>query len=268
MNPIKLRLWHEQISLEDAFLQLIREGVEQPVLKELAKRILYQRNFQEYKLDVIEQKQIDALRDLFCQKLKLDTEEALQKWLKAQRQTEATLMKSLIYAEQISRLKNVVVTSESVKELFIQRKGKMDAIVFGLLRLESGALARELYYRLCDDNHDFGELAREYSKGPEAIHGGVVGPKPINELNPELRKYLQKLQPGEVSEPFTLDEKQYIIAKVLRLDNSQLTPQLEVTLRDELFEQWTERQLSLADIAVEDVEALRNSLSPAEAGHV
>lgn len=248
MQSITLRLWSEEITLEDAFLQLLEAGVEHGVLKELGKRLLYLRNFEDLQLAIADEEARNAILQDFYTKMKLDNADKQAAWLKKNQITEEMLSQQLVFQEQVNRLKQAVITNDMVKEQFLKRKPKMDAVVFALIRVDSEALAKELYYKVTDDNEDFGKLAREFSVGPEAPFNGIVGPKIIQELNPELRSVLLSLKPGEVAKPFTLDGSQYMLVRLLRVDSAQLNPPLEQSLQEELFEQWTDRQLNLAQM--------------------
>jgi peptidyl-prolyl cis-trans isomerase SurA len=48
---------------------------------------------------------------------------------------------------------------------------------------------------------DFSALVQELSESATKGNGGIIGPVKLEELNPELRATLDKLQPGEVTEP-------------------------------------------------------------------
>lgn len=250
MASLKLRLWNEEFSVEEAFLELLQHGQEHAVLKELTKRLLFQRSFAEYRLEEGPPEGVDALLQAFCHKQRIGSPEDLKTWLVTNRHTRDSLLKQLLYQEKVQRLQRVVVPEEAVKDAFLKRKPKLDTITFGLIRLGSEHVAKELVYRIRDDHEDFGALAKQFSSGPEAPFGGIIGPKPIFELNPELRKQLLPLAPGELTEPFTLDGNLFLIARMIRVEHAQLNPGLETAIREELFEQWTERQIHLANAEV------------------
>lgn len=264
MTPLHLRLWNENFSLDEAFSQLLQTATERAVLKEIGKRMLYQKSFTEYQIQRADPQALDELLKGFCQQARLNSPEDLEKWMALNNQTRESLLNQLAYQDQVNRLVKVVVPDEAVKEAFLSRKPRMDTVLFALIRIDREALAKEVFYRLRDDAQDFGALSKQFSVGPEAAFGGVVGPKPIHELNPELRKHLLSLQPGETTEPFTLDGKQFLIARLIRVDSAQLNPGLEKGIREELFEQWTERQLSLADIKLLANAALPNPVQATE----
>lgn len=250
MQPLRLNMWQEEISLEEAFQQLLETGLEVSVLKEMGKRILYIRSFKEYDIPLPPTAEVEKMRDAFFERQKITTPELRERWYKMQRQNADQFERQLCHQNMLNRLKAVAVSEEMLKEAFLKRKPRLDSILFGLIRVESEALAKELYYRIRDDKQDFSQLASQYSKGSEASIGGLVGPRPLGELNTELRSKLLALQPGDISQPFSLDDKMFIIARLVRLDNAQLTPQLENMIREELFDQWTDRQLGLAEISL------------------
>jgi parvulin-like peptidyl-prolyl isomerase len=48
---------------------------------------------------------------------------------------------------------------------------------------------------------DFGKLAAEVSAAPSKANGGLIGPIQVSELSPTLQKLLEKMKPGDVTEP-------------------------------------------------------------------
>lgn len=248
MQSLQLHMWQETMSLEAAFAKLVQMDMAHPVLKEMGKRLLYSRSFEEYKIEAPDQAKSEALLTAFCQRLKLKDVNELAVWLERHQQTHQALMQQLVYQERLNRLKEQVISKAMVEEAFLKQKARRDSVLFGLMRMSQKALAQEVYYRLVDDGQDFGLLAQQFSVGPEAKFGGIVGPKPIYEINPELRKVLATLKPGDTTEPFTLDENQYLIVRLFRAEQAVPNAVTMASLQDELFEQWTERQLMLANI--------------------
>jgi hypothetical protein len=47
-----------------------------------------------------------------------------------------------------------------------------------------------------------------------------------------------------------LGEETYLILKLIKFESAQLTPQIENSLKEKLFEQWIERQLKLANAQI------------------
>jgi parvulin-like peptidyl-prolyl isomerase len=90
---------------------------------------------------------------------------------------------------------------------------------------------------------DFAELARKYSRGPEAREGGVLGFFKHKELRPELEEPAFKLQPGEVSGLIKSTEGFHIL-RVLERKGGEPRPfaEVESQVRDEMMQAEAERQ--------------------------
>ncbi len=63
-------------------------------------------------------------------------------------------------------------------------------------------IAQELYFRIQAKENSFADLAREYSLGPEAQTGGLVGPIELNALHPVMVQMLSSSQPGQILAPY------------------------------------------------------------------
>lgn len=169
------------------------------------------------------------------------------------KQTRQSLTKKLVYQERLRILKLLVVPGTFIKDEFIKRKHQMDWILFAMLQVPQRSMIDELYYQIKDDGQDFDQLARQYSISPSAIYGGLEEPVQVDALNPDLRQKLLALKPGQITEPFTLDGRNFHIARLMRVHSTQLTPQLETRLREELFAEWTMRQLAMGNLKLESV---------------
>lgn len=123
-----------------------------------------------------------------------------------------------------------------LEETFMAAQGGHDQIIYSLLRVRDGGLARELWIRLEEGEATFAELASSFGEGPEAARKGVIGPVPIGSIAPpELAQLLRTLQPGEVHPPRQLGE--WLV--LLRLE--QLTPaRFDAAMRTFLLNQQLE----------------------------
>ncbi|MCX5918348.1 MAG: peptidylprolyl isomerase [Deltaproteobacteria bacterium] len=106
---------------------------------------------------------------------------------------------------------------------------------------------------------DFAELARKFSKGPEAGEGGLLGYFKHRELMPELEEAGFKLRPGEISD-LVRSPAGFHILRVLERKGGEPRPFAEVQfkIREELseaeaqkkFEQWMKELKSKAYIEI------------------
>ncbi|MGD0627164.1 MAG: peptidylprolyl isomerase [Thermodesulfobacteriota bacterium] len=90
---------------------------------------------------------------------------------------------------------------------------------------------------------DFAQLAVNYSKGPEASEGGVLGFFKPKELRPELEEAAFKLKPGELSDLIKSPEGFHIL-RVMERKGGEPKPFAEVQdkIRDEMVQAEGERQ--------------------------
>jgi peptidyl-prolyl cis-trans isomerase SurA len=72
-------------------------------------------------------------------------------------------------------------------------------------------------------DEDFNELARAYSDDKSAVNGGKLGWFGSGELNPQLEEALDKMQPGQMSEPIRTPMGWYLV----KLDNVRTTKPVE-----------------------------------------
>ena len=63
------------------------------------------------------------------------------------------------------------------------------------------ARAEEIRQRVTIGKENFEKLAAEVSDSPSKANAGLIGPLSVNDLSPELRKLVESMKAGDVSEP-------------------------------------------------------------------
>ena len=129
------------------------------------------------------------------------------------------------------------------EQRFLARKHQLDQVVYSLLRVESGALAQELYLRIAEGEADFAELAAQYAKGPEQTTRGVVGPAPILQAHPALAERLRTSRPGQLSPPLQI-EQWWLVVRLEVMRPATFDDAMQERMGRELFEEWVEEQVS------------------------
>jgi parvulin-like peptidyl-prolyl isomerase len=136
---------------------------------------------------------------------------------------------------------------------FLQRKNQLDRVVYSLLRLTDGGLARELYLRIEEGEADFAELAATYAEGPEKSTRGVVGPVPLTQAHPTLAERLRTATPGVLLEPFRI-ENWWLVVRLESLSPASFDEATARQMAGELFQQWLaeaeQRRLAGLPVAV------------------
>jgi len=128
------------------------------------------------------------------------------------------------------------------EQRFLARKNQLDQVIYSLLRVESGALAQELYLRIAEGEADFAELAAQYAKGPEQATRGIVGPVPILQAHPALAERLRTFRPGQLSPPILI-EKWWLVVRLEVLKPATFDDAMQERMARELFDEWVEEQV-------------------------
>ena len=125
-----------------------------------------------------------------------------------------------------------------LESIYLLRQDAYTTYVLSILQLENQGIAEELYLRILDDAVSFESLARRYSIGREASSGGVLGPVLAANLRPALLGVVQTMQPGDLMNPFLMDDQWVIV----RLEERR-TPLMDDTMRRLLLEDHSRRWL-------------------------
>jgi len=143
--------------------------------------------------------------------------------------------------------------NNQVESDFLQQKGQFDQYVYSLIRVASAEMAQELYFRLQASENSFSDLATQYSQGPEAQTGGLIGPVTAANLHPTLVQVLTNAQEGQVRPPLRLGEW-FIIVSLQKLISAQLDDPLRQQLLDQRFNEWLQRQLQAVVVADDTID--------------
>lgn len=96
----------------------------------------------------------------------------------------------------------------------------------------------EARVRVTTGKEDFGEVAGEVSDAASKANGGLIGPLPTDEINPDILKVLNDLQQGQVSEPMDAGNGYRILKIDVRQASKQATfEEARDQIADRVFEQ-------------------------------
>ena len=192
--------------------------------------------------------QIDAARQAFCRQHQIPDAEALKAWAVARMLSPAALEAQMRQPLQLQLLCQGDFSAKA-EARFLQRKNQLDRVVYSLLRLRDGGLARELYLRIDDGDANFADLAAAYAEGPEQATRGIVGPVPLTQAHPALVDRLRTAAPGVVLEPFQI-EAWWLVVRLESFTSATFDEATAARMAQELFEQWISEQVErrLADL--------------------
>jgi parvulin-like peptidyl-prolyl isomerase len=193
----------------------------------------------------------------FCRQMHLSSADEKQVWLAKNYLTERQLAPLVARPLRLERYKQAT-WGPKLESYFLQRKSQMDRAIYGLIRLQDLGVAQELYFRISEGEQSFALLAREYSQGPEAQTGGMVGPAELGTLHPTLAKVLTVSQPEQLWAPMQLGQW-WVIIRLEKFIPAQLDETMRQRLLDELFQTWIQEQLDTLDPLV--LSATQDSLT-------
>jgi peptidyl-prolyl cis-trans isomerase SurA len=169
--------------------------------------------------------QFKSVVDNIKKENKLETEEQFQAALKSENMTMADLRRNLERSmirqrvEQNEVLGKIGVSDADARAYYETHQNEFTTAPSVTLReilvnvpadsrgvnvaADEAAKARieELRTRVTSGHEDFQKLASQVSDSPSKANAGLIGPISVNDISPDLRKVIERLQPGEVTEP-------------------------------------------------------------------
>lgn len=127
---------------------------------------------------------------------------------------------------------------------FLTRKDQLDFVSYSLLRTKDIYLARELYLRIDAGEANFGDLASEYSEGPERETKGIIGPVAITKAHPALAEALRVAKPGVLMKPIKVEEW-WLVMRLESYKPATFDERTADILSHELFEIWVNQETSV-----------------------
>lgn len=177
----------------------------------------------------------------FYEQQQITSEADRQAWLTRNWLTMEQLEAMITRNQRIEKFKQATWENK-LESYFLKRKGKLDRVVYSLLRTKEPNIAQELYFRIQEGEQSFAELARLYSQGPEAQTGGLIGPVELSTPHPVLAQKLAASQPGQLLAPTRLGEW-FVIVRLEKFMPAQLDEIMRQRMLSELYESWITEQL-------------------------
>ena len=169
----------------------------------------------------------------FCKQQQISSAAEQQAWLAKNHLTERQLATIVTRPLRIARYKQATWGAK-LESYFLQRKSQLDRAIYGLIRLEDLGIAQELYFRISEGEQSFALLAREYSQGPEAQTGGLIGPAELATLHPTLAKVLTVSQPEQLWAPIQLGQW-WVVIRLEKFIPAQLDEPMQQRLLTNYF---------------------------------
>ena len=197
---------------------------------------------EELKEITIEKEISDNLWDSYLAKIGIQNDEQLNIHLQSQALDPISLRRQLeLPSKVLSHSK--ATFAHKTEARFFEQKDKLDRVVYSLLRIKDRFIARELYLRIASQEANFADLAGSYSEGPEIKTKGIIGPVPLDQAHPILYKKLRNSQPGQLLEPFQIDNW-WLVVRLERYEPAQFDESMSEILSQEFFKEMVEEKVN------------------------
>jgi peptidyl-prolyl cis-trans isomerase SurA len=209
-NNVQLRKMLDEITP-----QIMVDAVDEMVIVQRGKELGY----------TLSDAQFKSVVDNIRKENKIENDEQFQAALKAENMTLAdlrrTLERQMIYqrVQQNEVLAKIGVTDDEARKYYeshvkdfttpptvtlreILAAVPGDPKVMNVAADEAAkARAEEIRKRVTTGGESFEKLAGEISDSPSKANAGLIGPLSVNDLSPDLRKLVESMKAGDVSEP-------------------------------------------------------------------
>jgi peptidyl-prolyl cis-trans isomerase SurA len=209
-NNVQLRR-----ALDEITPQIMVDAIDEMVVVQRGKELGY----------TLSDTQFKSVVDNIRKENKIETDEQFQAALKSENLSMADLRRnlerSMIYqrVQQNEVIAKIGVTDDEAKkyydahlkefttaptvtlrEILVAVAG--DPKVMNVAADEAArAKAEDIRRRTRSGGENFEKLAGEISDSPSKANGGLIGPLSVNDLSPDLRKLVESMKAGDVSEP-------------------------------------------------------------------
>ena len=178
----------------------------------------------------------DQLKAAIITQNKFNSEAEYNEWIRKQGLSETEIFDKL--SEQARITKHCKIEfGHIVERKFLERKDDLEEVTYSLLRVNDIFLANELFLRIKENEASFGEIAAEFSIGPEKSTQGFIGPISLTKSHPDLTEVLKSSKVGVVNYPFCINGV-WIISRLESLKKSTLNDEMETKMSQELFNDW------------------------------
>ncbi len=202
-------------ALDEITPQIMVDAIDEMVIVQRGKELGYSLSDQQFK----------SVVDNIRKENKIETDEQFQAALKSENLSMADLRRNLersMISQRVQQnevLAKIAVTDEEAKKYYDAHLNEFttpptvtlreilvavpgDPKVMNVAADESAKTkALEIRKRVTTGGENFEKLASQISDSPSKANAGLVGPLSVNDLSPDLRKMVESMKAGDVSEP-------------------------------------------------------------------
>jgi len=231
-NNVQLRK-----ALDEITPQIIVDAVDEMLMVQRGRELGYKLSDEQFK----------SVVDNIRRENKIESDEQFQAALKAENMTMADLRRNLERSMIVQRVQQnevmakIGVTDDEARAYYEAHMNEFTTAPTVTLReilvatptdpkginvgADEAALekAQGIRRRVTCGGENFGRLASEFSDSPPKANAGLIGPLSVNDISPDLRKMIEKMKPGDISEPVRTT-RGYQVLKLETMTATQVMP--------------------------------------------
>jgi parvulin-like peptidyl-prolyl isomerase len=180
----------------------------------------------------------------------LKTQEDFNAWLQNNALDSATFRQRIVSGLRLEKLKGEIVAPQ-VQTYFTDRKAFLDRVVLSRIVIADESQAKDIREQIAG-GASFEIMAREYSIGNDRMMNGMMGAVSIGSLPETIRPQVEESSAGAVLGPIAQDDNLWVLLRVEQVLPADFAdPQLQQTIRNEIFEAWLSEKLQKLKIQVQ-----------------
>src|SRR5438105_5902077 len=231
-NNVQLRK-----ALDEITPQIIVDAVDEMLMVQRGRELGYKLSDEQFK----------SVVDNIRRENKIESDEQFQAALKAENMTMADLRRNLERSMIVQRVQQnevmakIGVTDDEARAYYEAHMNEFTTAPTVTLReilvatptdpkginvgADEAALekAQGIRRRVTAGGENFEKLASEISDSPSKANAGLIGPLSVNDISPDLRKMIEKMKPGDISEPVRTT-RGYQVLKLETITATQVMP--------------------------------------------
>ena len=178
----------------------------------------------------------------FLKNLGVNDDTKYEEWLLNNKMTESDIEQFALKQVKI-KLFCKQEFENKIEARFLERKNKLDVVIYSLLRTKDPFKAQELYLRIIENESEFSDIASTYSEGLEKKTRGIIGPVTVEKAHPILQEILRTSEPGKTHTPVKVDDS-YVVVRVESYDPAKLNDFMREKMGEELFNDLIESKVN------------------------
>lgn len=175
--------------------------------------------------------------------------DSFQEFLKKNGMDAIGFQKQITNNFKLEKLK-AIVSGERLQEYFIERKVFLDRVILSRIIVESQDMAEELKVQI-QEGESFEKLAQAHSITDDKLVNGMMGPVSRGTLPDEIRAKIDAAEVNDIVGPLQLEDRWGLFRVEQQLEATLDDPQLQQSLRNELFERWLSEKIQKMQVRLQ-----------------